>query len=76
MAEREQYRAAMNRARADTSTSDNAASRVYKDRGLSVDTDFRPNYALDQALADVKAARPSKVGKACGDCWPWPGLHG
>jgi len=54
MAEREQYRAAMNRARADTSTSDNAASRVYKDRGLSVDTDFRPNYALDQALADVK----------------------
>jgi hypothetical protein len=53
--EREQYRAAANRSsRSDAATSDIPSSRIYKDRGLSVDTDFRPNYAIEQALADVK----------------------
>jgi len=27
---------------------------LYKDRGLSLDTDFRPNYAIEQSLAEVK----------------------
>jgi len=54
LAEREQYRAAINRAAADTSASGNVNSRLYKNRGLSIDTDFRPNYAIDQALAEVK----------------------
>jgi len=54
LAERAEYRAAINRSPANATTSDNVTSRLYKDRGLSVDTDFRPNYAIEQALAEVK----------------------
>jgi hypothetical protein len=53
LGEREQYNAAIDRSLTNAATSDNVA-RIYKDRGLSVDTDFRPNYAVEQALADVK----------------------
>jgi hypothetical protein len=53
LSEREQYRAAISRS-ADATTTDIATSRLYKNRGLSVDTDFRPNYAIEQALAEVK----------------------
>ena len=53
-AEREQYDAVVDRIRSNDATSDNAISRLYKDRGLSFDTDFRPNYAIEQALAEVK----------------------
>jgi hypothetical protein len=51
--EREQYRAAVDRSRTNDAASDNAVSRIYKDRGLSLDTDFRPNYAIEQALAEA-----------------------
>jgi hypothetical protein len=54
LAEREQYRVELNRSLTNAAASDNATSRLYKDRGLSVDTDFRPNYAIEQALSDVK----------------------
>ena len=48
LAERQQYLAT------EPSTPFNAASGLYKNRGLSVDTDFRPNYAIEQGLAEVK----------------------
>lgn len=38
----------------DTASSFNTTSEIYKDRGLSVDTDFRPNFAIETALAEVK----------------------
>ena len=38
----------------DTTSSFATTAELYKDRGLSVDTDFRPNYAIEKALADVK----------------------
>jgi hypothetical protein len=38
----------------DTASSFNTTAELYKDRGLSVDTDFRPNYAVETALAEVK----------------------
>jgi hypothetical protein len=38
----------------DTVPSFNTTAELYKDRGLSVDTDFRPNYAIENALAEVK----------------------
>ena len=31
-------------------------SRLYRDRGLSLDTSFRPNYAIEKTLADLKSA--------------------
>jgi len=31
-------------------------SSLYRDRGLSLDTSFRPNYAIEQALGEMKAA--------------------
>jgi len=31
-----------------------AASDLYRERGLSLDTDFRPNYAIETALAEVR----------------------
>jgi hypothetical protein len=54
VAEREQYQAAIARSRGNDVTSDNPIARIYKDRGLSLDTDFRPNYAIEQTLAEVK----------------------
>ncbi|HYR91105.1 MAG TPA: hypothetical protein VE422_44020 [Terriglobia bacterium] len=38
----------------DTRNAFSSTSQLYKDRGLSIDTDFRPNYAIEQALADLK----------------------
>lgn len=38
----------------DTASPYSATTELYKDRGLSVDTDFRPNYAIETALAEVK----------------------
>jgi len=32
----------------------NASTGLYKNRGLSVDTDFRPDYAIEQALLEVQ----------------------
>jgi hypothetical protein len=52
--EREQYQAAVDRSRGNDGTSDSTISSLYKDRGLSLDTDFRPNFAIEQALAEVK----------------------
>jgi hypothetical protein len=55
LAERERYQSAMAvLAGNDTSPINSAASSLYKDRGLSIDTDFRPNYAIDAGLAEVK----------------------
>jgi len=31
-------------------------SSLYRDRGLSLDTSFRPNYAIERTLTEVKAA--------------------
>src|SRR6185295_8508266 len=38
----------------DTASPFNTTADLYKDRGLSVDTDFRPNYAIETALAEIK----------------------
>jgi len=51
--ERQQYRAAVNQSLTNDVIS-GATSRLYRDRGLSMDTDFRPNYAIEQALAEIK----------------------
>jgi hypothetical protein len=50
LAERQQYRAILNRAPAN----DPVASQLYRNRGLAPDTNFRPNYAIEQALAELK----------------------
>jgi hypothetical protein len=31
-------------------------SSLYRDRGLSLDTSFRPNYAIERSLAEIKSA--------------------
>ncbi len=31
-------------------------SSLYRERGLSLDTSFRPNYAIERSLAEIKAA--------------------
>jgi hypothetical protein len=50
-----QYQAAVGRSLAnDVTAPSNANAGLYKSRGLSVDTDFRPNYAIEQALQEVK----------------------
>jgi hypothetical protein len=33
-----------------------ARSSLYRDRGLSPDTSFRPNYAIERSLAEIKSA--------------------
>jgi SAM-dependent methyltransferase len=33
-----------------------ARSSLYRDRGLSLDTSFRPNYAIERSLAEIKSA--------------------
>jgi hypothetical protein len=45
-----QYQQAVDRSRSNDTTD----AGLYKNRGLSVDTDFRPNYAIEQALQEVK----------------------
>jgi hypothetical protein len=58
LVERQQYGEAFERSRAnDAASSFNPASDLYKNRGLSVDTGFRPNFAIEQALAEVKRRR-------------------
>lgn len=55
LAESQQYESTVARSLGnDTTSSFNTTAELYKDRGLSVDTDFRPNYALETALAEVK----------------------
>jgi hypothetical protein len=46
------------------STSDQfaARSRVFRDRGLSLDTSFRPSFALEQALAQLRQRGLLKPG--------------
>lgn len=38
----------------DTSPASQSTSNLYKDRGLSIDTDFRPNCAIEAGLAEAK----------------------
>jgi hypothetical protein len=45
LAEWRQYQAA---------ASSKSSASLYKTRGLSTDTDFRPNYAIEQGLSEVK----------------------
>jgi len=45
LAEWRQYQAA---------ASSNSSASLYRSRGLSTDTDFRPNYAIEQGLSEVK----------------------
>jgi len=52
-AERRQYQSTVQRV-AGNDASAATVSDLYKDRGLSSDTDFRPNYAIDQGLAEAK----------------------
>ncbi len=33
-----------------------ARSSLYRDRGLSLDTSFRPNYAIERSLVEIKSA--------------------
>jgi hypothetical protein len=33
-----------------------ARSSLYRERGLSLDTSFRPNYAIERSLAEIKSA--------------------
>lgn len=47
LAERQQYRRVLDRAPA-------ASAELYRNRGLAPDTNFRPNYAIERALADLK----------------------
>jgi CheR methyltransferase, SAM binding domain len=42
-----------------------ARSSLYRDRGLSLDTSFRPNYAIERTLAEIKSAgRLEKIRRA------------
>jgi len=54
--EQDQFRANLNETlrTSDATTAFSARSELYQDRGLSVDTDFRPNYAIQQALLAMK----------------------
>ena len=54
ISEREQYQAAVARSRGNDVSSASPMTQLYKDRGLSLDTDFRPNYAIEQTLTEVK----------------------
>jgi hypothetical protein len=50
LAEQRQYSNILDRSTANEPVS----STLYKQRGLSVDTNFRPNFAIETALADLK----------------------
>jgi hypothetical protein len=65
--EQDQFRANLNETRrtSDATAAFSARSELYQDRGLSVDTDFRPNYAIEQALLALKRqGRLSAVRRA------------
>jgi len=46
----------------DTTEQFAARSKLFRDRGLSADTSFRPNFALERALAEMKRAGALKPG--------------
>jgi hypothetical protein len=50
LAEQAQYRDLIDRA----PVNDPAVSELYKSRGLSLDTNFRPNWAIEQTLAELQ----------------------
>lgn len=50
LAERSQFRRVLETA----SANDPVTAELYKNRGLSLDTDFRPGYAVDVTLADLQ----------------------
>ena len=56
-AESRAYAAELSRARtaADATADFAARSKVFRDRGLSLDTSLQPSFALDRALRDLKA---------------------
>jgi len=54
LAEWREYRLAVERSRGGIAASAANTTGLYKNRGLSVDTDFRPNYAIEQSLAEAK----------------------
>jgi hypothetical protein len=55
LAEQQRYESAVAASvRNDTTSTFNTTSELYRNRGLSVDTDFRPNFAIETALAEVK----------------------
>jgi hypothetical protein len=55
LGEKRKYELLLSRAVAgDTPPALSGAAQVYRDRGLSMDTDFRPNFAIEQALAEVR----------------------
>jgi hypothetical protein len=49
-AEQQNYRALLDKA----PVKDATLSQLYKDRGLSIDTNFRPNWAIEKTLAQLK----------------------
>ena len=50
-----QYQQIVEKSRSnDAASTRDGSAGLYKSRGLSVDTDFRPNYAIEQALQEVK----------------------
>jgi hypothetical protein len=51
LTERRQYANVLDRA----SAGDPVASQLYKNRGLSIDTNFRPNFAIEKTLASLKS---------------------
>jgi hypothetical protein len=54
-AEREKYDETVRRALSnDTDSSYQATAHLYRNRGLSLDTDFRPNYAVERALEEAQ----------------------
>jgi len=50
LAEQQRYRRVLENAPAN----DPVSAQLYRDRGLSVDTNFRPNYAIERALVELK----------------------
>jgi hypothetical protein len=52
--ERQKYQGTVNRVAANDASKAPAISDIYKDRGLSGDTDFRPNYAIEEGLGEAK----------------------
>ena len=50
-AEKQKYDLAVSRS---ASNGTAVTAQLYKDRGLSVDTDFRPNYAIERGLLEVR----------------------
>lgn len=56
IAEQDQFRATFDKAmrEADTTAAFSMKSELYQKRGLSVDTNFRPNFAIEQTLRELK----------------------